>query len=137
MASSHVDGSVKVYKFNSFEDLNSKHLDCLPDIYSKITCSLRTRLLFRIITSKEAISLGYSHVLMKISFICTIFRSVDSKVFRRKPKICIARKVQLDCKYRVDCRRRQHPHSLGCVLQQADHSNSGSPGTNYEHRYQQ
>lgn len=35
MASSHVDGSVKVYKFNSFEDLNNKHVDCRPDIQFK------------------------------------------------------------------------------------------------------
>jgi hypothetical protein len=35
MASSHVDGSVKVYKFKNFEELNSKHRECRPDIQFK------------------------------------------------------------------------------------------------------
>jgi hypothetical protein len=32
LASSHVNGSVKVYKFNSYDDLKSKHKDCRPDL---------------------------------------------------------------------------------------------------------
>lgn len=35
MASSHVDGSVKIYKFNSFDELNSKYRDCRPDVAFK------------------------------------------------------------------------------------------------------
>jgi len=35
LASSHVDGSVKVYKFSSFEELRAKHRDCRPDIHFK------------------------------------------------------------------------------------------------------
>ena len=35
MATSHVDGSVKVYKFNNFEELDSEHKDHRPDIVIK------------------------------------------------------------------------------------------------------
>lgn len=35
MATSHVDGSVKIYKFNSFEELSSKHKECRPDVAFK------------------------------------------------------------------------------------------------------
>lgn len=35
MATSHVDGSVKIYKFNNFEELNSKHKDSRPDVTFK------------------------------------------------------------------------------------------------------
>ena len=35
MATSHVDGSVKVYKFNNFDELDNKHQDNRPDIVFK------------------------------------------------------------------------------------------------------
>ena len=35
MASSHVDGSVKVFKFNSFDELSEKNKECRPDIEFK------------------------------------------------------------------------------------------------------
>lgn len=35
MATSHVDGSLKVYKFGSFDELSQKHRECRPDIQFK------------------------------------------------------------------------------------------------------
>ena len=35
MATSHVDGSVKVYKFGSYEELKMKHQECRSDIHFK------------------------------------------------------------------------------------------------------
>ena len=35
MGTSHVDGSVKVYKFNSFDDLSAKHKEGRSDIQFK------------------------------------------------------------------------------------------------------
>ena len=35
LATSHVNGSVKVYKFNSYEQLKSKHAECSADIQFK------------------------------------------------------------------------------------------------------
>ena len=35
MASSHVDGSVKIFKFNNFMELSTKHRECRPDFAFK------------------------------------------------------------------------------------------------------
>ena len=35
MATSHVDGSAKVYRFNSFDELDNKHKENRPDIVFK------------------------------------------------------------------------------------------------------
>ena len=35
MATSHVDGGVKIYKFNSFDELDNKHKENRPDVVSK------------------------------------------------------------------------------------------------------
>ena len=35
MATSHVDGAVKIYKFSSFQELDNKHKENRPDIVFK------------------------------------------------------------------------------------------------------